>query len=75
MKMSRNFTHFFSKKIIAKYTPFVGQFWSDQVMLLDSFKLFGPLPVSQTCRPSLSQKQPVWTCFFYTFCKGNKGLS
>ena len=41
--MSQNYTHFFSKKIITKYTPFVRQFWSDQVILLDSFKLSGPL--------------------------------
>ena len=34
MKMSQNLTPFFRKKIIAKYAPFVGQFWSDQVMLL-----------------------------------------
>ena len=41
--MSQNFTHFVSDKIIAKYVPFVGQFWFDHVMLLDSFKLFLPL--------------------------------
>ena len=41
--MLQNFTHFLSKKMIAKYGPFVGQFWSEQVMLFDSFKLFWPL--------------------------------
>ena len=41
--MLHNFTHFFSKKIIEKYVSFVGQLWSDQVMLLDSFTLFLPL--------------------------------
>ena len=43
MKTLRNFSHFSSKQIIAKYAPFVGQFWSDKVVLLDSFKLFRPL--------------------------------
>ena len=40
MENVAKFYALFSKKIISKYARFVGQFWSDQVMLLDSFKLF-----------------------------------
>ena len=32
----------------AKYVPFIGQLWSDQVMLSDSFKLSGPQPPAVT---------------------------
>ena len=31
---------------------FIGQFWSDQVMLSDSFKLSGPLPGCQDVKLS-----------------------
>ena len=40
--MLQNITYFPSKNNIAKYQPFIAQFWSDHVMLLDRFKLFGP---------------------------------
>ena len=42
-EMSPKFSYFSDKKIISKFTPFVGHFLSDQVMLLDSFKRFWPL--------------------------------
>ena len=40
--MLQNFILFPRKKILSKYAPFVWQVWSDQVILLDSFKLFCP---------------------------------
>ena len=45
--MSQNYTHFPSKDNNANYAPFVGPFWSDQVMLLDSFRFSGPLGMTQ----------------------------
>ena len=45
--MSQNYTHFHSKDKNANYAPFVGPFWSDQVMLLDSFRFSGPLGMTQ----------------------------
>jgi hypothetical protein len=41
--LSRNVANFYAlsqQEILTKYAPFVGQLLSDQVMLLDSFKLF-----------------------------------
>ena len=34
------------KTNIAKYMPFVRQFWSDQVILSDSLRFSGPLRVA-----------------------------
>ena len=69
MKMWQNIMHFPSKKNIAKYTPFIKQFWSDQVLLSDIFKLSGPLPTTHFKCTTLSDS-PInlinklsWCCF------------
>ena len=66
MKMLQNFMHMSSKKIMAKYVPFVGQFWSDQVMLLDSYIIFWPLP-SSTVNMCVQEIfwQSKWISSFY----------